>query len=594
MINVAKLNIRNRNKDKFFKDGKPKPPNWEYRFEGAKVNGKRNQISEAGFRTKKEAEVAGTKALATYNNAGTHFVPAEISVADFFDYWIDNYSNVNNSDNTTASYVAIINNHIKPRLGIYKLKGIDTLTLQNFINAMHTEKGFTKTYIKSILKVLKNGFKYAHKQAKFINTNPAEDVSIPVMDVGEDEEILILTKTEVAAILDRFKRSPYQYYAMLIAYYTGLRVSEVYGLTWDRIDFEKKTLRVDRIAKKFEYNGKGKSARGISGQAQTTWYLGACKTKSSYRTVPIGDTLINALQDYKDMQEANRKEYGELYTRTYVVDELTKNKRKVKRIIQTTEPQKGMEEIHLVCVKEDGSFTGTNAMKNPSKVINEKLGIEFKFHAFRHTHATMLIEQGLPIKAVSERLGHASTKITWDIYVKVTEQMQDEVVETFEAESGLNFRNEELYALWKLTLNKPNIAYYKKRNITVCEEWQDFSEFEKWANESGWTSGLKLLRIDKSKNYEPGNCMLGTETKSVKGEYIYSDGENMKSYSVRKIGRGWQYRINDYDAEGKRKEYTKAGYPTENDAALAAESFICEMLKAKTLQSDKVELKLVK
>ena len=501
--NMAKLNIRNRNKDKFFKDGKPKPPNWEYRFEGAKVNGKRNQISEAGFRTKKEAEVAGTKALATYNSAGQHFVPAEISVADFFDYWLKNYSGVNNSDNTTASYDAIVENHIKPRLGIYKLKAIDTLTIQNFINAMHTEMEFSKTYIKSILKVLKNGFKYAQKQAKFISANPAEDVTLPVMEADEDEEILILTKEEIATILDRFKRSPYQYYPMLIAYYTGLRVSEVYGLTWDRIDFEKKTLKVDRIAKKFEYNGKGKSARGISGQSSVIWYLGACKTKSSYRTIPIGDTLINALMDYKEMQEANKKEYGESYTRTYAIDETTKNKRKVKRILQTTEKQKGMEEINLVCVKEDGSFTGTASMRYPSKVINDKLGITFKFHAFRHTHATMLIEQGLPIKAVSERLGHASTKITWDIYVKVTEKMENEVVETFEAESGLNFRNEELYALWKLTLNKPNIAYYKKRNITVCEEWQTFDEFEKWANESGWATGLKLLRIDKAGNYEP-------------------------------------------------------------------------------------------
>lgn len=590
---MAKLNIRNRNKDKYFKDGKPKPPNWEYRFEGAKVNGKRNQISEAGFRTKKEAEVAGTKALATYNNAGQHFVPAEISVADFFDYWLKNYSGVNNSDNTTASYDAIINNHIKPRLGIYKLKSIDTLTVQEFINAMHTEMGFSKTYIKSILKVLKNGFKYAHKTAKFISSNPVEDVTLPITGVDEDEDILVLTKEQVATILDRFRRSPYQYYAMLIAYYTGLRVSEVYGLTWDRIDFEKKTLKVDRIAKKFEYNGKGKQSKGISGQSNVIWYLGECKTKSSYRTISIGDTLINALMDYKEMQEANKKEYGSNYTRTYAVEELTKNKRKVLRIIQTTEKQKGMEELHLVCVKEDGSFTGTNSMKYPSKVINDKMGIEFKFHAFRHTHATMLIEQGLPIKAVSERLGHASTKITWDIYVKVTKKMEDEVVETFEAESGLNFRDEELYALWKLTLNKPNIAYYKKRNITVCEEWQDFAEFEKWANDSGWASGLKLLRIDKAGHYEPNNCMFGTESKSVKGQYVYSDGVNMKSYSVRKIGRGWQYRINDYDEAGKRIEITKAGFPTENDAALAAEAIICEMLATQTLHSDRVELKLV-
>lgn len=592
---MAKLNIRNRNKDKYFKDGKPKPPNWEYRFEGAKVNGKRNQISEAGFRTKKEAEVAGTKALATYNSAGQHFVPAEISVADFFDYWLKNYSGVNNSDNTTASYDSIINNHIKPRLGVYKLKSVDTLTVQNFINAMHTEMGFSKTYIKSILKVLKNGFKYAHKTAKFISSNPVEDVTLPIMDVNEDKDILVLTKEEVATILDRFKRSPYQYYAMLIAYYTGLRVSEAYGLTWDRIDFENKTLKVDRIAKKFEYNGKGKPSKGISGKSKVIWYLGACKTESSYRTIAIGDTLINALMDYKEIQEENKKKYGANYTRTYGIEELTKNKRKVTRILQTTETRKDLEELHLICVQEDGIFTGTNSMKYPSDVINKSLGIVFKFHALRHTHATMLIEQGLPIKAISERLGHANTRVTWDFYVKVTKKMEEEVVKTFEAESGLQFRDEELYAIWKSTIHRcRNTSYYKERNITVCEEWQDFTEFEKWANENGWTSSMKLLRINKAGNYEPSNCMFGTENMSVKGQYVYSDGINMKSYSVRKIGRGWQYRISDYDDTGKRIEFSKAGFQTENDAALAAEAFICEMLANQTLHSDKVELKLVK
>lgn len=86
---MAKLNIRNRNKDKVDKDGKPKAANWEYRFEAAKIDGKRKHISKAGFKTKKEAEVAGTKALAEYNNAGLTFEPSEMSYSDYLDYWFD-------------------------------------------------------------------------------------------------------------------------------------------------------------------------------------------------------------------------------------------------------------------------------------------------------------------------------------------------------------------------------------------------------------------------------------------------------------------------------------------------------------------------
>ena len=332
---MAKLNIRNRNKDKFDKNGKEKAPNWEYRFEAAKVNGKRNQISKAGFKTKAEALKAGTAALAEYNNSGKTFEPSEVSVADFFDYWLKNYCEVNLSDNTTWSYNVIVNKHLKPKLGMYKLKSIDTMVLQEFVNSMYVVNSFSKGYIKSIIKVLRQGFSYARKTAKLISSDPSEDIKMPNMDVSE-EEMIILSKEDVATILDRFKRTPYQYYAILIAYYTGLRVSEVYGLTWNDIDFEKKTLTVNKIAKKFDYNSKKeKGARGIRGKARTKWYLGACKTKSSYRTIQIGDALLNALSDYKEWQEENEANYAEYYMHTYIKEELTPNNRRVKRIIQS-------------------------------------------------------------------------------------------------------------------------------------------------------------------------------------------------------------------------------------------------------------------
>ena len=113
-INMAKLSIRNRNEGKFYKDGRKKPANWEYRFEGAKIEGKRNTISKAGFKTKKEAEIEGTKALAQYNNAGLHFEPSEISVADYLEYWLNNYCKFNVADSTLTAYRNIIKNHIVP------------------------------------------------------------------------------------------------------------------------------------------------------------------------------------------------------------------------------------------------------------------------------------------------------------------------------------------------------------------------------------------------------------------------------------------------------------------------------------------------
>ena len=99
---MAKINVRDRNK------GKPdRKANWEYRFEIARVGGKRNNFSKAGFKTKKEALEAGTKALAEYNNSGKTFEPSEISVSDYFDYWIESYAEINLAYATISAYTNI-------------------------------------------------------------------------------------------------------------------------------------------------------------------------------------------------------------------------------------------------------------------------------------------------------------------------------------------------------------------------------------------------------------------------------------------------------------------------------------------------------
>lgn len=440
---MAKINIRNRNKDKFYKDGRPKPPNWEYRFEGAKVDGKRNQISEAGFRTKKEAEVAGSKAMAEFENAGLKFEPTEISVSDYLDYWLNNYCKMNIADSTMEAYTNIIKNHLKPRIGHYKLKAINTLILQEHVNDIYVNRAFSKSFMKNILKVIKGSFKYAYVTANLIKSNPAENVSLPTMSSDSDpEEIIILTKDNINKILERFKDSPATYYAILTAYYTGLRVSEVYGLTWDCIDLNNKKITVDKIIKKIAKDGKVSDSpkRGVRGKSTTKWYYGTCKTKSSYRTIDIGDTLVDALRTYQKWQISNEEEYGEVYTKHYVKDEISAANRRVKRVVSMTDigVEIPLERAYPVFIKENGEFRGTDTVKYATKVINFELGIHFNFHALRHTHATMLIEAGVPVKAVSDRLGHGNVRTTLETYVHVTDSMRSDAVDKFETLGNLD------------------------------------------------------------------------------------------------------------------------------------------------------------
>ena len=415
---------------------------YEYRFEIAKVDGKRHYYSKSGFKTKAEAQKAGAAALTLYNNSGSVYEPSNMSVADYFQYWLEVYCKHNLADSTYRTRETTIRLYIKPNLGTFYMKNITTSQLQEYVNSLAANKAFKRSYVVSIVKVLKQGFKYAALKGD-IRYNPARDVELPRQGVeydavSEDEnedlnDIIILSKEDVNRIFGTFRKNPYQYYAMLIAYHTGLRVSEVYGLTWDCIDFEKKTLSVKRIIKKFDYESKKNSPhRGIRGQAHTNWYLGAVKTPSSYRTIAIGDTLIEELKEYKEWQSRNREYYGEYYTKCYLKDTYTLNGKPVQQVIQTTEDME-LPEANLVCVKVNGEFHGTDSMKYPSSKIRKQLHIPFCFHAFRHTHASILIEQGLPIKVVSERLGHANTNITWDFYVKVTSGMETKAVTTFES-----------------------------------------------------------------------------------------------------------------------------------------------------------------
>ena len=277
---------------------------YQYQFEIAPVDGKRKYINKSGFKSKREAMEAGVKAYNEYFETGHSFKPSTMSYSDYLDYWLKNYCYVNLKYHTIQAYSNIIKNHIKPRLGFYRLSQIKTSTLQEIVNAIYLEKGFSKNFMHNILKVLKGSFKYANESAQFIKDNPAVKVTMPKYDEPEKDPAHIFAAEEIKMILERFKNNHAMYYAILTAYYTGLRVSEVFALTWEDIDFENQTLTVNKNVLKKNQSG-ATHGRHISGKATTVWYFGTCKTKSSYRTIKIGDTLLNAL---KDKIQSNKEE----------------------------------------------------------------------------------------------------------------------------------------------------------------------------------------------------------------------------------------------------------------------------------------------
>jgi len=411
---------------------------YQYQFAIASIDGKRKYKNKSGFRTKSEAIEAGVKAYNEYINVGHCIEPSKMSYSDYLDYWMKEHCEINLKYHTIQAYQNIIKNHIKPKLGFYMLSQLTTSVIQEFINNIYLEKGFSKNFLKNILKVLKGSMGYATDVVGFIKVNPSLKVRLPKYDIPDSDPVYILSNEEVEKILERFSNNPCVYYAFLTAYYTGLRVSEVFGLTWDDIDFVKRTITVNKnILKKNQAGGTKK--RLISGNSTTVWYFGTCKTKGSYRTIEIGDTLLKALKKYKEEQIQNRKDYGDTYMKHYkkIVNNPYNNKPEIKIINAYAELEVPLEEVKLVFLKKNGVFEGTDSCKYPFKVIHYELGIPCRFHDFRDTHATRLIEAGADIKAVSKRLGHSNIRTTYEIYVKVTTKMESDTVEKFES-IGLN------------------------------------------------------------------------------------------------------------------------------------------------------------
>lgn len=390
---------------------------WSYSFELARVDGKRRRKEKGGFRTKKEALEAGVKAKSEYDNSGQTFTPSEISVADYMDYWISNYVKINCSLNTLEAYEGIVKNHIKPKLGTYKLKSITPAILQEFINDIHM-RGYSKNMMVNIKSVLSGSFEYAADTCKFISDTPATRIKLPKFAKKKKERSFV-TPEQFDKIVTRFDKDTNFYLPIMLGYHCGLRIGECFGLTWDCIDFKTMTLTVNKALNYDDTNKK--------------WYYSAPKTKTSNRTILLGTTILNLLKKERIKQKENKLRYGEFYTSQYIrdVDISGRQLQYIEEYMNTNIC--AAEKVEPVCVKENGSMLTTGSFRYCSRVVHYELGIpEFDYHSLRHTHATILIENGANVKDVQERLGHTNIETTMNTYVHNTENIKKESVDIFE------------------------------------------------------------------------------------------------------------------------------------------------------------------
>ena len=366
---------------------------WSYYFNIGVVDGKTKKKEKGGFRTKAEAEAALRQAIKEFEACGEVFEATELSIKDYLNYWFNNYVKVNCKLGTQRYYRQILDTHVIPYFSEYKLKQLKPSALQKFLN-YKMMNGFSKNSVGNFYGVLSGALKYAVYPCHYIKENPMTYVTMPKYDekVKEAADLKIITLEEFDRIIKRFPQGSSFYIPLQIAFHTGMRGGEVAALMWENVDLESKTITV-----KYTLNE-------IPGPTGPSFELGTPKTKSSYRTITIGQTLIDILQEHKQWQEENRTKYGQWY-----------------------------KDSAFVCTKENGEPVTTNTYKYMNRVVNYELQIKFSMHSLRHTHATLLLERGANIKDIQKRLGHSKLATTMDTYSHVTDKMRNNTVDIFES-----------------------------------------------------------------------------------------------------------------------------------------------------------------
>lgn len=291
-----------------------------------------------------------------------------MKLEEWMNIWINDFAYPNIKKRTYNCYKAILDNHIIPFIGNVEMEDVSHTLIQQFIilklkkGNMITGEGLASNSINSIITVLKSAFACA-VTSDIILKNPLSSVK---RIKNNEKKIEAFTMKEQRIIEEAVASSKsINLYGIVICLYTGLRIGELLGLTWDDINFRSKTIRVSKTL----YQAKNEEGRWVN-------YMDTPKTRNSLRIIPVSQKIMDILK-------------------------LLKNSRTCEYVIETNG--------HATSVRTYQSKFGTLLKRSGVRVLG--------FHSLRHTFATRAIESGADIKTLSEIMGHKNAVITLNRYV---------------------------------------------------------------------------------------------------------------------------------------------------------------------------------
>ncbi|MEX2206767.1 MAG: tyrosine-type recombinase/integrase [Myxococcota bacterium] len=370
--------------------------------------------------SKSDAEKELTRILGS-RDVGLYVAPSKLTVDAYLDRWL--VDGAKGTDRTRESARWLLEHYVRPVIGETRLDRLAPLDVQAVVSAM-TKRELSARTIRLAIAILKQALRKAIAW-RILASNPADGVELPKK---EQREMRVLRTHEVAALRralleivqetrgravastekasrDRWESDSARWAQARVLFDVmlalGVRPGEVAALRWSDLDLDAGAVTI-RQARTWRIE------TDESGKRRRVQISAAPKTRSSVRSLPLGAALVATLRGHKAAQAERAMRLGAAYAR----------------------------DLDLVFANEIGrALDDRNVAQRWLREGLKRAGLDPKLRLYdlRHTSATHLLALGVNIKAVSERLGHTSAKMTLDVYSHVLPGMQEEATARIEA-----------------------------------------------------------------------------------------------------------------------------------------------------------------
>ena len=365
---------------------KRRAPNhsWEVCLDRDPINGRRRQewITVRGSRRDAEAKLTE---LLHKRNTGTEVDPRRITVKDYLRRWLRDYAEVNVSPSTYERYEEMIEHHVIPALGAYRLRALRPAHIQKAYQDFESAGGRRRKgeplqarTVKHIHAVFRQALRFA-VQWQLLANNPSDAAAPPR---AERKEMRALNQEEAGRFLEEAGESPY-YPVFFVLLQTGVRIGEALAFRWQDIDLGRATASIVRTHRFF-------GGQGI--------VAGPPKTPRSRRLISLSPETVRVLAEHRRIQLEHRLGLGPAY-----------------------------RDNDLVFADDIGGPLYDSTVRRAFYAIVRRAGLprDLRIHDLRHTAATLMLANGVHVKVVSERLGHADIAFTLKTYGHVLPGMDE-------------------------------------------------------------------------------------------------------------------------------------------------------------------------